>query len=116
MGFGRTVAASPSKSVAIKPKLTPSRWRVTTHGFGTAQLIFIASLSSAPAAPLGQRTNCILFAASAQRLSRFPKFNRRKTGPGAIIEKLRMLFSGSKRIKAEDLIKIFALPPGEDLK
>lgn len=32
------------------------------------------------------------------------------------IEKLRILFSGNKRIKPEDLIKIFTLPPGEDLK
>ena len=34
----------------------------------------------------------------------------------AKIDKLRMLFSENKRVKADDFIKIFTLPPGEDLQ
>jgi hypothetical protein len=32
------------------------------------------------------------------------------------IEQLRTLFATGKKLKADDLVKIFSLPPGSDLK
>ncbi|MET4489784.1 hypothetical protein [Bradyrhizobium sp. LA7.1] len=46
----------------------------------------------------------------------FTKLNDSADIDAAKIEQLRTLVATGKKLKADDLVKIFSLPPGSDLK
>jgi hypothetical protein len=46
----------------------------------------------------------------------FAKLSEADSVDESKVEQLRVLFSAGKKIKVDDLVKIFSLPPGSELK